>query len=422
MSKRRVVVVGGGAAGFFAAITCAEAAPDLQVTLLEKGPSFLAKVRISGGGRCNVTHSCFDTRQLSGFYPRGAKALLGPFSAFQPADTVAWFESRGVKLKTEADGRIFPVTDSSQTIIDCLLRAARNAGAELLANHSVERVSRAERGGFNLELSRGERFACDRLMLATGGCRALAAGSLALALGHTLEPPVPSLFTFHIATPWLRELAGISLDSVQVSVAEAKLSERGPLLITHQGVSGPAILRLSAWGARALHKANYQFSLRINWIPTRDEAALSKSLDALRHRDPARLVANVPVSPVPARLWEKLVLAAGVPRETRWANLSRSSQHQLVQQLTRTELRVSGKSLNQDEFVTCGGVPLNEVNLKSMESRICAGLYFGGELLDIDGVTGGFNFQAAWTTGWLAGRAMASSLASEHDRQAELRR
>jgi predicted Rossmann fold flavoprotein len=422
MLKRRAVIVGGGAAGFFAAITCAEAAPNLRVTLLEKGPGFLAKVRISGGGRCNVTHSCFDPRQLGTFYPRGAKALLGPFSSFQPSDTVAWFESRGVKLKTEADGRMFPTTNSSQTVIECLIRAAQGAGVELLANHGVERVSQAEPNGFNLELSRGERMVCDCLMLATGGCRAPAAGALAVSLEHTLEPPVPSLFTFHIATPWLRELAGISLDSVQVSVPDAKLSEQGPLLITHQGLSGPSILRLSAWGARALHKTNYQFTLKINWIPSRDETALSKTLDVLRRREPARLIVNVPVSPIPARLWERLVLAAGVPRETRWANLSRSSQHQLVQQLTRTELRVSGKSLNQDEFVTCGGVPLNEVNLKSMESRICPGLFFGGELLDIDGVTGGFNFQAAWTTGWLAGRAMAVSLASEHDRQVEVRR
>ncbi len=314
------------------------------------------------------------------------------------------------------------MTDSSQTVIDCLLRAARNAGVELLANHSVERVSRTEQNGFNVELSRGERIACDRLMLATGGCRALAAGGLALPLGHTLQPPVPSLFTFHIATPWLRELAGISLDSVQVSVAESKLSERGPLLITHQGVSGPAVLRLSAWGARALHQANYHFILRINWIPHRDEAALSKSLDALRHREPARLIVNVPLTPLPARLWERLVLASGVPRETRWANLSKSAQHQLVKQLTRTELPVSGKTLNQDEFVTCGGVPLSEVNFKTMESRVCPGLYFAGEVLDIDGVTGGFNFQAAWTTGWLAGRAMASSLGSETHDHVELRR
>jgi hypothetical protein len=448
MSSRQVIVVGGGAAGFFAAITCVEAAPDAEVTLLERGPRFLDKVRISGGGRCNVTHACFDARELTARFPRGGRALLAPFNEFQASDTVAWFEARGVKLKTEDDGRMFPVSDSSQTIIDCLINAANAAGVKLRLNTGVERVTKLPEGGFELTIAnkasspfpqlderigvrrpiqsnertprpvplpavRGEgeilvneKFTCDRLLLATGGCRAAAAGQLAVSLGHPLEAPVPSLFTFHVATPWLRSLAGISVASAEVSVPAAKLRERGALLVTHWGLSGPAILRLSAWGARGLHGFNYQFPLQINWLPQLRAEAIGAELKSRRETQPARLVVNTPLAPLPSRLWEQLVLAAGIARDTRWAALSRAAQHQLVQQLIRTELPVTGKSLNKDEFVTCGGVRLGAVNFKTMESRICPGLYFAGELLDIDGITGGFNFQAAWTTGWLAGRAM----------------
>jgi len=424
MKARRVIVVGGGAAGFFAAITCAETAPDVEAVVLEKGPQFLSKVRISGGGRCNVTHACFDTQEFAARYPRGEKAMMSSFRQFQASDTVAWFESRGVKLKKESDGRMFPVTDSSQTIIDCLMRAAREARVELRTNCGVERVTRNAAGGFELTLAphpgplpfqRGEgefsaanTMSCERLLLATGGCRAAVAGQLAVSLGHTLEPPVPSLFTFHIAAPWLRQLAGISLESVEAFVAGPDLRERGPLLITHWGLSGPVILRLSAWAARELHELNYQFPLLVNWLPGAKAEAITAELNSRRHAQPAKLIVNTPVAPLPSRLWEQLVLAAGIARETRWAALSRATQHRLVQQLTRTEFAVTGKSLNKDEFVTCGGVRLKEVNFKTMESRICPGLYFAGELLDIDGITGGFNFQAAWTTGWLAGRAMAS--------------
>ncbi len=438
MSSQRIIVVGGGAAGFFAAIACAETATDAEVTVLERGPQFLSKVRISGGGRCNVTHACFTPRDFATRYPRGEKALLAPFQKFSARDTVAWFESRGVKLKTEADGRMFPVSDSSETVVNCLLHSARAAKVKLRVNCGVESVVKNADGGFKVVLTTesrshvgvhalachpnklklelqhagsetgapGETLVCDRLLLATGGCRA-AAGQLAVSLGHTLEPPVPSLFTFRTETPWLRSLAGISVGAVEVSVPPVKLRERGPLLVTHQGLSGPAILRLSAWGARALHGLNYQFPLHVNWLPQLHAEAIAAELKSRQAAQPARLVVNVPVTPLPARLWEQLVLAAGIARDTRWAALSRAAQHRLVQQLIRTEFPVTGKSLNQDEFVTCGGVKLGEVNFKTMESKICAGLFFAGELLDIDGVTGGFNFQAAWTTGWLAGKAMA---------------
>lgn len=408
MSKRHIVIAGGGAAGFFAAITCAEAAPDSEVTLLEQGPRFLSKVRISGGGRCNVTHACFDVDKLSHQYPRGGAALRGPFERFQPRDTVAWFETRGVRLKTEPDGRMFPVSDSSQTIIDCLLRAARQAGVILADNLGLARVS-PRVGGFDLALANGAARACDRLMLATGGCRGTAAGSLPVSLGHSVEPPVPSLFTFRLESAWLRGLAGICVGPVELMAPGLGLRERGPVLLTHEGLSGPAVLRLSAWGARALHGLDYRFPLQVNWVPDLEAAAIARELERQRASQPARLVVNGPVGGLPARLWTSLVLAAGIARQTRWADLSKSQRHRLGQGLTRSELAISGKSLNRDEFVTCGGVPLGEVNLRTMQSKRCPGLYFGGELLDIDGLTGGFNFQAAWTTGWIAGQAMAAA-------------
>jgi predicted Rossmann fold flavoprotein len=406
VSAGRIIIIGGGAAGFFAAITCAEAAPGADVTIFEKGPQFLSKVRISGGGRCNVTHACFDARELTKNYPRGERALIAPLHRFQASDTVAWFEARGVKLKTEGDGRMFPTTDSSQTIIDCLLHAARSAGVTMFTNRGVERVSKTSEG-FELTLANGETTRCDRLLLAIGGCRTPALGQLAVSLGHTLEPPVPSLFTFHIECEWLRALAGVSLESAEVSVPEDGLRERHALLVTHWGLSGPAVLRLSAWGARKLHARNYQFAVHVNWLPEKNAEQIARELDSRRAQHPARLVINTPLAPLPARLWEALVLASGVPRDTRWSALSRASQHQLIQQLLRTEFRVTGKSLNKDEFVTCGGVRLSEVDFKTMQSRISPGLYFAGEVLDIDGITGGFNFQSAWTTGWIAGNAMA---------------
>ena len=408
MNKRRIIVVGGGAAGFFAAITAAEASPDAQVMLLERGPQFLSKVRISGGGRCNVTHSMFDSRQFATRYPRGEQALIGAFRRFQASDTVAWFAARGVQLKTENDGRMFPITDSSETIVNCLMNAAQKTGVSVRTNCGVDSVARSGQG-FELVLTDGEKISCDCLLLATGGCRAAVAAQLAAALGHTIEPPVPSLFTFHIAVPWLRELAGVSVESAEVNVPGTDLRERGPLLVTHWGLSGPVVLRASAWGARDLHERDYKFQLLVNWLPQFSAESLANEIQSRRQAHGAKLVVNAPVSPLTARLWEALVLTAGLSRETRWAALTRAQQHQLIQQLSRTELPVTGKSLNKDEFVTCGGVKLGEVNFKTMESRVCQGLYFAGELLDIDGITGGFNFQAAWTTGWIAGNAMVAS-------------
>ena len=432
MSSRKIIVVGGGAAGFFAAIAAAAAGAD--VTLLEKSARVLDKVRISGGGRCNVTHACFEPREFATRYPRGGPALLGPFTKFSARDTVAWFETRGVKLKAEADGRMFPVTDSSATIVDCLMDAAQKTGVKLRLNCGVASVVKNADGKFELGisnshasqvfkapahyvLSHGEGAGarrtneavvlCDKLLLATGGCRAAAAGQLAVSLGHTLESPVPSLFTFQIESPWLRSLAGVSLELAEVSVPAAKLRERGPLLVTHWGLSGPAVLKISAWGARALHDLNYQFPLLVNWLPESNAEKIAREFQARRESAGAKLVVNVPLFPLTARLWEQLVLTAGIPRDVRWSALTRTQSQALAQQLTRSEFSVTGKSLNKDEFVTCGGVKLAEVNFQRMESRVCPGLFFAGELLDIDGVTGGFNFQAAWTTGFIAGQAMA---------------
>jgi predicted Rossmann fold flavoprotein len=412
----RIIVAGGGAAGFFAAIACSRANPQAAVSVLEKSARFLGKVRISGGGRCNVTHADFEPREFATRYPRGEQALIGSFRRFSARETIEWFEARGVKLKVEEDGRIFPTTDSSQTIIDCLMSEAARCGVVLLANRAVESAVRREQGGFALTLSGGERMECDRLLLATGGCRTPALASLAVSLGHSIMAPVPSLFTLHIETPWLHSLAGITISDVEVSVSDLGLSERGPLLITHWGLSGPSILRLSAWGARPLATRNYRFVLRVNWLPNETSTSLLQHFHGRRQAEGGRLVQNSPIAPLPARLWEQLVAASGLAPGTRWSTISKEGQQHLSAQLQRTDFEVVDKSLNKDEFVTCGGVKLAEVNFKTMESRICPGLYFAGELLDIDGITGGFNFQAAWTTGWIAGRAMAEAggLTTDH--------
>ena len=408
MNDAKVIVVGGGPAGCFAAVECAGAGAAVGgVEVLEQGPEFLAKVRVSGGGRCNLTHACFDPGELARHYPRGERELIGPFRRFQPRDTIAWFEARGVKLKTEPDGRIFPASNSSKTIVECLLGAARAADVRQRSGCGVERAARRDGGGFELTLSGGESARCERLLLATGGCRTEAGGALAVALGHTLEPPVPSLFTFRVETPWLRQLAGVSVPSAEISVPDTELRERGPLLATHSGVSGPAVLRLSARGARLLHDRDYRFALCVNWLPERNAEALAAELQARRRTEGARRVVASPFAPLPARLWGRLACAAGLRSDTRWADLSREGELSLIRQLTRTELPVSGRDAGRGEFVTCGGVRLSEVDFRTMESRICPGLYFAGALLDLDGLPGGFNFQAAWTTGWLAGRAMA---------------
>ena len=386
-----------------------QAAPDARVLILEKSARFLDKVRISGGGRCNVTNACADPREFVAHYPRGSRAMIGALYRFPARETVAWFEARGVQFTTEPDGRLFPRSNTSETIIDCLLQSARKAGVEMRVNAGVASIARRTRGGFMVTLANGEALTADRVLLSTGGCRAAALGQLAVGLGHTLEPPVPSLFTFQIEAPWLHELAGIAVEDTEGCVPGTGLRERGPLMVTHWGLSGPAILRLSAWGARKLAALDYKFPLLVNWLPRLKPEDIAAEFQARREAQGAKILVNAPIAPLTARHWEALVLAAGLGRDRRWASLTRAEQQRLIQQLGRTEFAVVGKSLNKDEFVTCGGVPLPEVDFKTMESRVCPGLHFAGELLDIDGITGGFNFQAAWTTGYIAGRAMAQT-------------
>lgn len=420
MGKRNLAIVGGGAAGFFAAITAAEAAPDCTVTIYEATAHLLAKVKVSGGGRCNVTHACFEPRELVKRYPRGARELLGAFSRWQPRDTVEWFEARGVKLKTEADGRMFPVTDSSQTIIDCLMGAARQAGVVIRTNCGVKGVERgvpaalAENasGGsvppFQLRLTTGETVLADRLLLAAGGNRSNAGFTIAAQFGHTIEPPVPSLFTFNIKDPRLVDLAGVSVEEATTEVVGQKLKERGPLLVTHWGVSGPAILKLSAWGARSLSECAYRFTLRVNWAPQYNTETARAALEQARANNPKKQITTWCPLGLPSRLWEKLVTAAGLAPDAIWTGIGNAPLRALAAQVCEAEFAVDGKSTFKEEFVTCGGVRRTEVDFKTMESRLVSGLHFAGEFLDVDGITGGFNFQNAWTTGWLAGKAMSA--------------
>ena len=404
-----IVVVGGGAAGFFGAIACASQHPNARVTLLEAARQPLAKVRVSGGGRCNVTHACFEPALLVQHYPRGGKALRGPFSRFQSRDTVAWFESHGVTLKTESDGRMFPITDDSSTIVDCLMETAKAVGVKLWQGAAVKAVTRKD-DRFCVDVKAGEVLTCDRLLLATGSSPQ--GHAIARTLGHTIEPPVPSLFTFNLTDTRLQDLAGVSVQNAQLRLqtgAKSALEQMGPLLITHWGLSGPAVLKLSAWGARALHDCQYKATLLVNWLPQTNPEALRQELLAVKAQLPRRAIATSCPVLIPRRLWERLTSYVGITAETRWAELSNKTLNLLIQELTRGQYAISGKGAFKEEFVTCGGVNLKEVDFKTMESRLCPGLYFAGEILDIDGVTGGFNFQSAWTTGWIAGQAMGAS-------------
>ena len=421
-----MIVVGGGAAGFFAAITCAENLGSRgQVTIYEATAHPLAKVRVSGGGRCNVTHACFEPRELVKRYPRGGRELLGAFHRWQPRDTIAWFAERGVETKTEEDGRMFPVTDDSGTIVDCLMRAAEQAGVRLVTSMGVRTVERSavnltapssEHGqvaratgasAFWITLTDGTGLRAERLLLATGGNRSSAGFAIAQVLGHAIEPLVPSLFTFHIDDARLIGLSGVSVENAAAAVPGTRLRETGPLLITHWGLSGPVILKLSAWGARELAAKKYEFALHVNFVPPHTPESLAPELAAIRTRSPRKQISTWSPFAMPQRLWERLVAAAGIAPTTVWTGVSNAALAALGRQLATAEFKVVGKSLFKEEFVTCGGVRLSEVDFRTMESRVCPGLHFAGEVLDIDGVTGGFNFQSAWTTGWLAGRGMA---------------
>ncbi|MGI4762554.1 MAG: NAD(P)/FAD-dependent oxidoreductase [Janthinobacterium lividum] len=411
-----VVVLGGGAAGFFGAIACAEANPNQSVILLEKSPKLLSKVRVSGGGRCNVTHACESAAQLVQHYPRGGRQLKEAFRQFGVADTIAWFKARGVELKTEADGRMFPTTDSSETIARALEDAARRAGVRVLTRTAAEEIIALPEGGFGLTISGegssslGPVLRASHLLVATGGNPKSLAYDWLRALGHTIAEPVPSLFTFNVPASPLRELPGVSVPHARVVLAGEKLQYEGPLLVTHWGVSGPAVLKLSAWGARRLYELGYHGTALISWVPTHTDETLRPWAQNFRLENGKKQVAAHPQFGLPTRLWRTLVQEAGIGPETRWSDVPAKAQNRLLELLLRTPLQVQGKTTHKDEFVTCGGIPLSEISLTTFESRRVPGLYFAGEVLDIDGITGGFNFQAAWTTGFLAGQAMARVL------------
>jgi predicted Rossmann fold flavoprotein len=395
-SKYNIIIIGGGAAGFFTAINIVEKNPNLRVAILERGKSVLEKVRISGGGRCNVTHACFVPNDLVKFYPRGERELKGPFNQFCSGDTIEWFEKHGVELKIEDDGRMFPVSNSSQTIIDCFQDAVKKLKIDVLTNHSVQELYRTE-SHWKIT-STQEVFTCEKIVMASGSNPKI--WELLETLGHEIIEPVPSLFTFNIKDPRIKDLMGLSAVA-SVRVKKSKLQASGPLLITHWGLSGPGILRLSAWGARELADKKYQFAIQVNWL---NEITFEEAIDLLKEVKAAqakKIVGKYAQFELPKRLWENLVRAADISEETKWADLNKKQTTALAEQLTNAEFQVYGKSTFKEEFVTAGGIDLKEVNFKTMESKVAPNLYFAGEILNIDAITGGFNFQNAWTGGFI---------------------
>jgi predicted Rossmann fold flavoprotein len=396
-----IIIVGGGAAGFFAAINIVEKNPKIKVAILERGSEVLSKVRISGGGRCNVTHACFEPNELVKFYPRGEKELRGPFHQFCSGDTVEWFSNHGVELKIEDDGRMFPVSNSSQTIIDCFLKATQKLGITVLTGQSVQSIFKKD-NFWKIE-TQNENYITEKLILATGSNPKI--WEMLQTFGHAIVNPVPSLFTFNIKDPRIKELPGVSA-LVSVKVKDTKLTSTGPLLITHWGLSGPAILKLSAWGARILSEKNYQFTIFVNWLNDIDTDDAEKTLKELKQEHAKKAVSKKSPFDFPNRLWESLVLASNIAEETKWADLSKIQLQNLANQLTNCSFQVNGKSTFKEEFVTAGGIDLKEINFKTMESKLHENLFFAGEIVNIDAVTGGFNFQNAWTSGFILANAI----------------
>lgn len=399
-----LIVIGGGAAGFFTAINAAILNPDLSVALFEKGNQFLGKVKVSGGGRCNVTHACFEPKELVKFYPRGYRELLGPFHSFQPGDTFEWFQSRGVELKIEDDNRVFPESDNSQTIIDCFLSEAKKYGVELQLQTGAESFEQGE-GGWKVLTNRGE-FSCKSLVVATGSSPQV--WKQIGELGLTIVPAVPSLFTFNVKHPAFDGLMGVSLPNAEVRIPKGKLSASGPFLFTHWGFSGPAVLRLSAWGAEFLAKEQYNFDLLLNFLPNFDRDQLSDLIKDLRLELAKKNMGTHSQFGLPTKLWQGVVTYLGLS-ECKWADLNNKQAAALVQHLMEFPVKANGKSTFKEEFVTCGGVDLREIDFKTMECKKFPGLYFCGEVLNIDAITGGFNFQAAWTEAYIAAKAISGT-------------
>lgn len=404
----RLVVIGGGAAGFFCAVNAARLNPSLEVTIIEKTSKLLSKVKVSGGGRCNVTHACFDIADMSKRYPRGGNFVKKTFHQFFTTDTITWFQERGVELKTEDDGRMFPVTDSSQTIIDCLLKEVNRYGVQLMMNREVSSIH-SQSSKFNLQFSNGETLIADFICIASGGYPKALMFDWITKLDHSIEAPVPSLFTFNMPGHPITKLMGVSVEKAHIRIIGTNFEQEGPLLITHWGLSGPAILKLSAWGARILKEKNWEFSIAVNWLTDYNEQTLREKLQQLRHENGSQRIIAKNIFGLPSRLWEFLVTDAGVKSEMRWADLPLAIQNKLTRNLCYYELAIKGKTTFKEEFVTAGGIRLNEVDANTMMSKKVPNLYFAGEILDVDGITGGFNFQHAWTSGYIAAKSIVAS-------------
>jgi predicted Rossmann fold flavoprotein len=396
-----IIIIGGGAAGFFTAINIAEKHPQKKIAILERGKEVLTKVKISGGGRCNLTHACFDPKEFVKNYPRGEKELLGPFHQFCATETIEWFKRHGVLLKAEKDGRMFPKSDSSQTIIDCFLKASENLGIKVKMQEEVISIDK-EKDLWKIE-TRNEIYLSEKVVITTGSAPPI--WKALEKLGHRIIPPVPSLFTFNITDDRIDGLQGLSTE-VSLKIDGTKLSSEGPLLITHWGLSGPVILKLSSWGARILAEKDYKFSLSINWLKEMNNEKAKEILQETREKKPKKTILKNNPFPLPTRLWEKLVLASKISEEKKWADISKQEIKDLINQLTNAYFQVEGKSIFKDEFVTAGGTDLKEVDFKDMQSKVHKNLYFAGEVLNIDAITGGFNFQNAWTNGFLVAEGM----------------
>lgn len=402
MSQSIFAVIGGGAAGFFCAVNAARLHPEKKVIIVEKSNKLLSKVKVSGGGRCNVTHDGLSIPELLAKYPRGKNFLKKAFHHFGPADTVRWFADRGVVLKTEPDGRMFPMTNSSQTIIDCFIHEANKYQVEIMYHAAVDAMRKTDSGQWQLQIADGREIKADDVCVACGGFPKTEQFDWLVQLGHTVASSVPSLFTFNIAQHSITQLMGVSVPEATVKIVGEKLQESGPLLITHWGLSGPAVLKTSAYGARMLSEKDYTFSILINWLGHISESQLRNEWPDIRSQQGnARIFGHNPFG-LPNRLWEFFLKEAAISPAISWAEIKAAQQNKLIQLLTAHPFDVKGKTTFKDEFVTCGGIKLSEINPNTMQSRIVPNLYFAGEIIDVDGVTGGFNFQNAWTTGWIA--------------------
>ncbi len=399
---KNIAVIGGGAAGFFAGINTARRNPDLDVTIFEKSREVMSKVRISGGGRCNVTHHCFDPEILANAYPRGSKELRWAFEQFQAEDTVTWFEDRGIDLKTESDGRMFPTTDDSATIINCLKREANKHGVSIKTKTKVDAIETADQHSYRLDVRNESSQIFDAVVIATGGSNRRKTYDWLADLGHSIVEPVPSLFTFNFRDKIFEDLAGISVEQGSVEIKGTSYQHTGPILITHWGLSGPAVLKTSSWAAPYLYDEEYRFTIKVNWLHPKKEHEVREILNRLRDNNARKQADKQDQFAIPNRLWKRFLELANISPEKRWAELSNKQIHELTQTLTAATYEIQGKTTYKDEFVTSGGIPLDEINMGTMESKKCPNLYFAGEVLNIDGITGGYNFQSAWTTGWIA--------------------